>query len=211
LTLVAGVATTGKVPDAVSKGDFKSLTDLTSSAFSVASGAPGVLKMYGVSVEKGMQVAEAMMEAGDFAGGMSKMGHMATAAKAVKVLEVLGPIGDTLGAGLDAYGSYQDFSSGDTVGGYAKATGAGAGAVGAVAGVAILAGATGPGAPIVLAGATVVGLVAWGIDAGWGESEEETFLRQLDVLKPEVVKPSRVLTPDFEGDPGLGRGGVREI
>ncbi|MBT9545290.1 MAG: hypothetical protein IV090_07875 [Candidatus Sericytochromatia bacterium] len=211
LTLVAGVATTGKVPDAVSKGDFKSLTDLTSSAFSVASGAPGVLKMYGVSVEKGMQVAEAMMEAGDLAGGMSKMGHMATAAKAVKVLEVLGPIGDTLGAGLDAYGSYQDFSSGDTVGGYAKATGAGAGAVGAVAGVAILAGATGPGAPIVLAGATVVGLVAWGIDAGWGESEEETFLRQLDVLKPEVVKPSRVLTPDFEGDPGLGRGGVREI
>ena len=210
MTLVAGVATTGKVPDAVSKGDFKSITDLTSSAFSVAGGAPGIIKMFGFSTEKGSQAASLMIEAGDMAAGMSKMSHMATAAKALKVLEVLGPIGDTLGAGLDAYGSYQDFSSGDTVGGYAKATGAAAGATGAIAGVAILAGASGPAAPLVLAGATVVGLVAWGIDAGWGESEEETFLRQLDVLKPEVVKPSRVLTPDFEGDPGLRYGG-REI
>lgn len=210
MTLVAGVATTGKVPDAVSKGDFKSITDLTSSAFSVAGGAPGIIKMFGFSTEKGIQAASLMIEAGDMAAGMSKMSHMATAAKALKVLEVLGPIGDTLGAGLDAYGSYQDFSSGDTVGGYAKATGAAAGATGAIAGVAILAGASGPAAPLVLAGATVVGLVAWGIDAGWGESEEETFLRQLDVLKPEVVKPSRVLTPDFEGDPGLRYGG-REI
>jgi hypothetical protein len=207
MTIVAGVATTGKVPDALKKGDFKSITDLTSSALSVAGGTPGVLKMFGVSVDKGLKVAEAMFEAGDMAGGLAKASRMATAAKVLKVMEVLGPIGDTLGAGLDAYGSYQDFQNGDTVGGYAKATGAGAGAVGAIAGVAILAGATGPGAPLVLAGATVVGLVAWGIDAAWGESEEETFLRQLGVLKPEAPQPTpRVLTPAFDGDPGLSHG-----
>lgn len=101
----------------------------------------------------------------------------------LKMLEPLGPIGDLLGAGVDAYGSYKDFSQGDYVGGGAKAVGAGAGLAGAAAGAAILAGASGPAAPAVLLGAALVGLGAWGVDALWGKSNEQSFLENLGAWK----------------------------
>lgn len=182
MTLVAAVATTGKVPDAIAKGDFKSIADLTSSAFSVAGGAKGVADMFGFS--KAVEAAQNLpLEAG--MKEINAAARLSKASKALKALEVLGPVGDLLTVGLDGYGSYKDFSSGDYVGGGAKLVSAGAAGVGAyVAGSMLIAGSTGPGAPLVLAGATVVGLIAWGVDAAFGESDEETFLRQLGVLGP---------------------------
>lgn len=182
MTLVASVATTGKVPDAIAKGDFKSVADLTSSAFSVAGGAKGVADMFGFS--KAVEAAKDLpLEAG--MKEINAAGRLAKSSKVLKAMEFLGPVGDVLTFGLDGYGSYQEYNNGDYVGAGAKAVSAGAGGVGAVAGVMILAGSTGPGAPVVLVGATVVGLIAWGVDAAFGESDEETFLRQLGVLKPE--------------------------
>lgn len=185
MTLAAAVATTGKLPDAIAKGDFKSVADLASSAMSVAGGAAGLF-----DTEKMLLAAKNLhLDAG--LKEITAAGRLASAGKFLKVVEVLGPIGDIAGAGLDAYGSYKDFEAGDTVGGYSKAVGAGAGATGAVAGVFILAGSTGPGAPFVLAGATIIGLAAWGFDSAFGESDEETFLRQQGVLKPQPAPPVR--------------------
>lgn len=164
MTLVAAVATAGKLPDALEKQDFKSIVNLTSSAFSVAGGLKGVADMYDIS--KG--------------------------AKVLKAMEFLGPIGDVLGAGLDAYGSYEDYQKGDYVGAGAKGVGAAAGLTGAGAGVLILAGVSGPGAPLVLAGATVVGLAAWGVDVAFAESDMESDLRNLGVLKPKRPAEERM-------------------
>jgi len=94
-----------------------------------------------------------------------------------------GPAADIVGAGLDGYGSYKDFKQGDYFGGSMKAIGAGAGVTSAVAGVCILAGATGPAAPLVLAGAAVVGLAAWGADALWGKSDEQSLLENMGAGK----------------------------
>lgn len=105
--------------------------------------------------------------------------------KTFKALKYLGPVGDTISAVVDGYGSYKDFKDGDYVGAAAKGVGAVAGASGAVAGVLILAGSTGPGAPIVVAVAAGVGLIAWGVDAIWGESDEETLIRQMGVKKDD--------------------------
>jgi hypothetical protein len=88
-----------------------------------------------------------------------------------------------VGAGVDAYGSYKDFEQGDNFGGSMKAIGAASGLAGAGAGIAILAGASGPAAPAVLLGAAIVGLGAWGLDALFGKSEEQSMLENLGVWK----------------------------
>lgn len=100
-------------------------------------------------------------------------------ARISRVAAFLGPAGDVLTAGLDGWGAYQDFSDGDTVGGIAKS----AGALSAVGGLAALALMSGPGAPVVAGICLVVGVGAAIVDWIWGESPEETMLRQLGVLR----------------------------
>lgn len=112
--------------------------------------------------------------------------------------EFLGPAGDIFGAVSDGMKSYQDFKDGDYIGGVSKGVGAAAGGVGAVYGIAIAAGCSGPGAPLVLAGAVVVGVVAWICDETMGEDEKETLLRQLDVLKPAPAAPVESLPYNWQ-------------
>jgi hypothetical protein len=112
--------------------------------------------------------------------------------------EFLGPVGDIFGAVSDGMKSYQDFSDGDYIGGVSKGVGAAAGGVGAVTGIMVAAGCAGPGAPLVLAGAVVVGVVAWICDETLGEDEQETLLRQLDVLKPAPAAPVEPLPHNWQ-------------
>lgn len=107
-------------------------------------------------------------------------GRLAGLARAA---EFLGPLGDAIGAGLSFAGAVDEFQNGDIVGGVAKVTGGVAGVAGAGAGIAIAAGASGPLAPAVLAGAAIVGLGSWLVDELWGENPQETMLRQLGVLQ----------------------------
>ncbi|MBF2052119.1 MAG: hypothetical protein IGS03_01490 [Candidatus Sericytochromatia bacterium] len=193
ITLAATIATTGKIPDAFQKGDIKSMADFASSAFSVAGGANGIVKMFGVNLLKNPGAAN-VSKIAEGTQAVTAFSDLTKAGKALRAMEFLGPVGDVLTVGLDGYGSYKDFSDGDYVGGGAKLVSAGAAGTSAVVGVMILAGASGPGAPFVLAGATIVGLVAWGVDAAFGESDEETFLRQLGVLEPPP--PGLGLTKD---------------
>jgi hypothetical protein len=172
MALTASVATTGKLPAALENGDYKSIADFSSSVMGVAGNGKNVATLFNLT-ESTLQNAKALK-----------------ALSALKFMEVLGPVGDVVGMTVDAVGSYQDFSNGDYVGGTAKGVGALAGGVGAAAGGYLLfAASTGPGAPIVLVGAAIVGGLAWAADTIWGESEEETFLRQLDVLKPPPPTP----------------------
>jgi hypothetical protein len=71
-----------------------------------------------------------------------------------------------------------DWAVGDTGGAIAKGTGAVFGAGSAVAGLCIAAGASGPLAPAVLLVGAVGGLLAWGADELFGESDGESFLRR---------------------------------
>jgi len=102
-----------------------------------------------------------------------------------KFAKCLGPAGSLCSMVVDGANAYHAFSRGDTVGGVTNSVSIAAGAAGTVAGVMILAGATGPGAPLVLAGAAVVGLLCWGIDAIWGDSSEvvqvKEMLKALDI------------------------------
>lgn len=167
MTVTAAVATTGKLPDALSNGDIKSIADLSSSLLSLAGNGKNVATLFNLT-EQTLQSAKALK-----------------ALSTLKSMEMLGPVGDILGAGVDAYGAVQDYTNGDYTGATFKGVSALAGGTGAVAGLFILAGSTGPAAPVVLVGAAIIGGLAWGADLIWGESEEMTFLRQLDVLKPE--------------------------
>lgn len=178
MALTASVAATGKLPAAWENMDAKSIADFSSSVMGVAGNGKNVATLFNLT-EDTLQSAKALK-----------------ALSALKFMEVLGPIGDVVGMGVDAYGAYQDYTNGDYVGASAKGVGALAGGAGAAAGgyILLMGAAAGPGAPIVLVGAAIVGGLAWAADAIWGESEEETFLRQLEVLNPP---PRRPVDPDM--------------
>ncbi|PKL75304.1 MAG: hypothetical protein CVV27_16055, partial [Candidatus Melainabacteria bacterium HGW-Melainabacteria-1] len=125
----------------------------------------------------------AMSKAGDVAKFFGVADDAVKASKVLKTLKWLGPVADGLSGVLDAHGAYKDYQVGDTVGALSKGVSSAAGFTAAGAGVLILAGASGPGAPVVLVGAAVVGLGAWGVDAIWGEDPQESLLRNVGVLK----------------------------
>jgi hypothetical protein len=146
----------------------------------------GVPQNWNEGMRSGADLLEITSHSGDYAKvlGVSddllKVGKLAKFTKAAKVL---GPVSDMVTVPLDAYGSYQDFDSGDYVGGWSKAVGAGAGAVSLAAGIAALSPAAGPGAPIVLVGALVVGVGATIVDWIWGRDPTEQMLQNLGVAK----------------------------
>lgn len=147
----------------------------------VTTGVPQDLKSAGSSASS---LFSALSKAEDLAKvlGTSKE-SLKLYSTTFKTLKWLGPIGDTVSAGIDGYGSYKDFKDGDLVGGAAKGVAAAASTTGAAVGALMLAGKAGSKAPYVVAGSAVVGLMAWGFDAAFGETSEETLLRKLGVLK----------------------------
>ncbi len=110
--------------------------------------------------------------------GLKEFGKLTNMGKVVKVLEFAGPVGDAVGMGFDINSALDNFKAGDTFGASMNIAGAVGGGASVVAGICIAAGASGPAAPIVLVAGTVIGLLAWGADSLWGESEEESFLRR---------------------------------
>lgn len=112
-----------------------------------------------------------------------KLSDVGKFAKFAKFAKVLGPVGDMVSVPLDVRGSYMDFESGDYVGGWSKAVGATAGAVSLAAGLAALSPAAGPGAPLVLGAALIVGVGATVVDWIWGKDPTEQMLINLGVAK----------------------------
>ncbi len=151
---------------------------------SSASFIAGLIDFDADTILKDIKNGTQLVDRGSDAANLRHLNRLNKAAKVLKVMEFLGPIGDIAGAGFDFYAASDEFSKGDTFGGSMKVLSGASGVVGAGAGIAIVAGASGPLAPAVLIGATVAGLVFWGADEMWGESDEETFLRNLGVLKP---------------------------
>jgi hypothetical protein len=113
-----------------------------------------------------------------FGEGVSDFGKLTKVGQALKVMDFAGPVADVVSGGLDVHNAVQEFNRGDVVGGTAAAVGAGASFASAAAGLAIVAGATGPAAPAVLLGGAIVGLGAWGVNHFFGESNEESFLKR---------------------------------
>lgn len=104
--------------------------------------------------------------------------------KTVTAFKVLGPIGDGVSAVLDFQDATQEWEAGDRFGASMKYVSAGASVASGVAGATmILAPKSGKWAPALFLGATAVGLGAWGLDVAFGDTDEETLLKQLGVYQ----------------------------
>ncbi|MBF2052683.1 MAG: hypothetical protein IGS03_04360 [Candidatus Sericytochromatia bacterium] len=93
-------------------------------------------------------------------------------------VKALGPLGDALGVAADIAGAISEGKNEDRVGQALKTLSAVSGTAGALAGVAILAGSTGPLAPLVVGGAALVGLGISVADYFFAESDKTGEVRQ---------------------------------
>tara|TARA_B100000609_G_C17221855_1_gene440722 strand:- start:5844 stop:8993 length:3150 start_codon:yes stop_codon:yes gene_type:complete len=98
-------------------------------------------------------------------------------------LRFLGPAGNIVGSIGQSLQGIQELRDGDIVGGTAKLIGAGGGFASAAATIAVMSGASGPAAPAVAVIGTSVAVGAWIVDSAFGESDEETMLRQMGLLR----------------------------
>lgn len=108
----------------------------------------------------------------DAADLVSKV-HYKMPVGALKV-PVLSSVLTSVNITMDSMALYDEFHNEDIAGMTSRAMGIGSG----VASIAAATMISGPAAPVVLIGATVVGLTAWGIDAAWGESDLTGKIRQ---------------------------------
>lgn len=162
---LGGLATVATLAGMGAKGlptDLAGGAELSKNLIALGNSAPDVARLMGVT--------DAVLKAG-------KLG------KVLKAFEFLGPVGDGIGAALDLNASIAEFERGDGIGGTAKLVQGAAGVTSMAAGIVMLSPAAGPGAPVVALGAAVVGGTAWVVDSIWGESDEESMLRQLGVWK----------------------------
>lgn len=101
-----------------------------------------------------------------------------------KIMKFAGPIGEAFALFSDFKGMQRDIKDGDTLGASMKGVQVVAGATGlGTAGLLAFGLATGPAAPFVIAGALIVGIGAWIVDACFGKSEEQSMLERLGVYK----------------------------
>jgi len=110
------------------------------------------------------------------AEGLEKMGRLATA---LKVLKVLGPVADAVGAGLDFEAASKYAKKGDEgrAWGY-RLSGVGGTAM-AAGGILLFTPAAPVGAAVIVAGAIVTG-IGMGVRYAFGRSNEAQFLYDLD-------------------------------
>lgn len=102
-------------------------------------------------------------------------GAEATLTTLGRVAGGLGGLAALVAAPLQAYGAYEDYARGDTAGMVFKGLGAASSVAAGIAGIAILAGSTGVGAPVALvAGAVALG--AWIADEAFGEPDEAAYI-----------------------------------
>jgi hypothetical protein len=161
----------GRLSGMVTLATVIGMTDLPDDAYEAAELTADTLSL----LENGAEVGK-LLGLSDDALTAGKLGHFLKAAK------WLGPIADGINMIISLMGGAKDLGNGDVVGGVAKLVEGGASFVGAIAGVMILAGATGPAAPLVLVGAALVGLGAWVVDKIWGEDDDDPTEELLDDL-----------------------------
>lgn len=94
---------------------------------------------------------------------------------------VVGSVVIGINTTLDAIAMAEEYKNEDAVGMATRAMGVGTGL--ATLGAITL--ASGPAAPVILIGSTVVGLAAWGVDSMWGESDLTGRVRQ-DLRKLDI-------------------------
>ncbi len=92
--------------------------------------------------------------------------------------KAFGPLGDALGVAADIAGAINEGKNEDRVGQALKTLSAVSGTAGALAGVAVLAGASGPLAPLVVGGAAIVGMGLSVADYFFAESDKTGEVRQ---------------------------------
>ncbi|MBI2567754.1 MAG: hypothetical protein HYV63_12050 [Candidatus Schekmanbacteria bacterium] len=114
----------------------------------------------------------------------------------LKLLGVVGAVGDGIGAYLSWRDGLAQFEAGDDVDGWAnmaQAAGSATSALtGGIAAGAALLGVTVPPAlaAVALAGAIVSG-VGWAVDSAFGKSEAQELLERLDLIQEEVTPEDR--------------------
>lgn len=171
--------------------DPKAWVSLTSASVGTASMSHFALRLAGLD---------------DAADMVSKV-HYKMPMGALKV-PVLSSVLTSVNITMDSMALYDEFHNEDIAGMTSRAMGIGSG-IASIAAATVL---SGPAAPVVLIGSTVVGLAAWGIDAAWGESDltgkVRQDLRNLGVSNNEektAAKYNRVSQQvNSAGWPGMG-------
>ncbi|MGV3523429.1 MAG: hypothetical protein ACO1RX_04355 [Candidatus Sericytochromatia bacterium] len=89
-------------------------------------------------------------------------------------IPMLGAMAGGLSTAVEVMSLNEELANEDTVGAWSRAAGVGS-SVASLAAVTLM---SGPAAPVVLIGSTVVGLAAWGVNSIWGESDMTGMVRQ---------------------------------
>ena len=141
--------------------------------------------IYGLSQAKNKeQVASSLSMTVDGVANLSKVALLAKMPVNSKLVTgltkagMLGPVGDALGVAADIAGAFRESDNEDSLGLKLKVASAVAGTAGMIGGVALMAGASGPAAPLVVGGAAVIGLGIAGAEYLFAESDKAGDVRK---------------------------------
>jgi hypothetical protein len=116
---------------------------------------------------------------------LAKTGRFASA---LKIAKFAGPLGDGITAGLELHSAYKNINAGKFGEATCDVGAAGCAVATTIAGIAIASGSTGPAAPVVMLVGTVGYLGFKGVKYMTTDSDEEAFLKEIDVYqRPHVT------------------------
>ena len=123
--------------------------------------------------------------AGRATADLAKTGRFASA---LKIAKFAGPLGDGITAGLELHSAYKNINAGNFGHATCDVGAAGCAVATTIAGIAIASGSTGPAAPVVMLVGTVGYLGFKGVKYMITDSDEEAFLKEVDVYqRPHVT------------------------
>lgn len=166
--------------DAATKGMTKA--NLHGTVMSTAALFTGIYGLY--KADKAEDVIGSLSSIAEGGSGLSKVARLlgiadaSTLMKSARLAEALGPLGDALGIASDIMGAYRESKNEDPVGMYLKVASVGVGTASFLAGVAMLAGASGPAAPAVAVAGAIAGLGLAAADTLFAESDTTGEIRQ---------------------------------
>jgi hypothetical protein len=166
--------------DSATKGLTKA--NIHGTVMSTAALFTGIYGLY--KADKAEDVIGSLSSIAEGGSGLSKVARLLGIADASKLMktarlaEALGPLGDALGIASDIMGAYRESKNEDPVGMYLKVASVGVGTASFLAGVAMLAGASGPAAPAVAVAGAIAGLGLAAADTLFAESDTTGEIRQ---------------------------------
>jgi len=161
---------------------FSHIAKATSLALVAAKGKPTSAGDWLTIAKESLSIAKSIVTAGAISPSalktiLSDGDELLKLSKSINLAgRLLGAAAGAISSAMTLYAAGEDFADGDMVGGAMKTIG-GLAAMGGT--VMALAGVSGPAAPIVL----LVGLTATALDGLFGESDNETLMRQMGILK----------------------------